>query len=255
MRKTLTGLSGALVLLLGACSWFDSGSKTEANAVMKRYSRPATDVWTAVTSALQGLDLRIEEDKHDALGGKLRGVRATGDEVVVKVKSVDEQNSQVSVAVEEGDRNMAEIIHSQISKNLGAGSAKSSFYGGNRVEQTYDASLARCVMAAERACEAVGFSVTNRDIHENWADLMARRAGSSSVLIHLETPQQEGKPGAQQEKQPGAQPPANGNSGGTGVPSDKQAKVKVSFIVGTMRNEDNEEVLNRLRQEFERILR
>ena len=249
MRKTLTGLSGAL-LLLGACSWFDSGSKTEANSVMRRYPRPAADVWTAVTSALQALDLRIEQDKHDALGGDLRGIRATGDEVIVKVKSIDEQNSQVSVAVEEGDRNMADIIHSQIAKNLGGGSAKSSFYGGNRIEQTYDASLARCVMAAERACEAVGFSVTNRDIHENSADLMARRAGASSVLVHLE--------GAQDQKdkdgKPGAQPPANGSSG-TGVPSDKQTKVKVSFIVGTMRNDDNEEVLGRLRQEFERILR
>ena len=32
-------------------------------------------------------------------------------------------------------------------------------------------------------------------------------------------------------------------------------KSLVSFIVGTMRSEDNEEVLNRLKQEFERILR
>lgn len=247
MRKTLTGLSGAL-LLLGACSAFDSSSKTEANAVVRRYARPSPDVWTAVTSALQGLDLRIEEDRHDALGGKLRGVRATGDEVIVKVKSIDEQNAQVSVAVEEGDRNMAEIIHSQVAKNLGAGSAKTSFYGGNRVEQTYDASLARCVMAAERACEAVGFTVTNRDIHENWADLMARRAGSSTILVHLETAQQQDK------DKPGAAPAAPAN-GGTGVPSDKKSQVKVSFIVGTMRTEDNEEVLNRLRQEFERILR
>ena len=249
MRKTLIGVSGALLLLLGACSAFNSGSKTEANAVTRRYARPAPDVWTAVTSSLQGLDLRIEEDRHDALGGKLKGVRATGDEVIVKVKSIDEQNAQVSVAVEEGDRNMAEIIHSQIAKNLGSGSAKSSFYGGNKVEQTYDASLARCVMAAERACEAVGFSVSNRDIHESWADLMARRAGSSTVLIHLETQEKE-----KDQAKPGTQPPATTN-GGTGVPSDKNAKGKVSFIVGTMRTEDNEEVLNRLRQEFERILR
>jgi len=168
--------------------------------------------------------------------------------VIVKVKSIDEQNAQVSVAVAEGDRNMAEIIHSQIAKNLGSGSAKTSFYGGNRIEQTYDASLARCVMAAERACEATGFSVTNRDIHENWADLMARRAGSSTVLVHLETAQEK------DQAKPGAQPPATTN-GGTGVPSDKKAQVKVSFIVGTMRTEDNEEVLARLRQEFERILR
>src|SRR6185436_3308337 len=188
-----------------ACSAFDSGSKTEANAVTRRYARPAPDVWTAVTSSLQGLDLRIEEDRHDALGGKLKGVRATGDEVIVKVKSIDEQNAQVSVAVEEGDRNMAEIIHSQIAKNLGSGTAKSSFYGGNKVEQTYDASLARCIMAAERACEAVGFSVTNRDIHENWADLMARRAGSSTVLMHLETSQEK------DPAKPGTPPPATTN--------------------------------------------
>jgi len=250
MRKTLTGLSGAL-LLLGACSAFDSSSsKTEANSVTRRYSRPAPDVWTAVTSALQGLDLRIEEDRHDALGGKLRGVRATGEEVIVKVKSVDEQNCQVSVGAEEGDRNTAEIIHSQIARNLGSGSAKSSFYGGNRLEQTYDASLARCIMSAERACEAVGFTVTNRDIHETSADLMARRTGSSTVLVHLEAGQQDKD---KDKDKPGAQPPPA--NGGTGVPSDKKAQVKVSFIVGTMRNEDNEEVLNRLKQEFERILR
>jgi hypothetical protein len=248
-KTTMTGLAGALALLLGACS---ASSKAEANAVVRRYSRPSAEVWTAVTSALQSLDLRIEEDQHDALGGKLRGVRATGDEVIVKVKSLDEQNSQASVAVAEGDRNMAEIIHSQIAKNLGSGSAKTSFYGGNRIEQTYDASMARCVMAAERACEAVGYTMTNRDIHEYWADLMARRASSSTVLIHLETPQ----PQAQDKgQQPGQQPAAPANGGGAGVPSDRNAKVKVSFIVGTMRTDDNEEVLNRLKQEFERILR
>ena len=124
-KTTMTGLAGALVLLLGACSAFESSSsKADANAVVRRYSRPSTEVWNAVTSALQSLDLRIEEDQHDSLGGKLRGVRATGDEVIVKVKSLDEQNSQASVAVAEGDRNMAEIIHSQIAKNLGSGSAK-----------------------------------------------------------------------------------------------------------------------------------
>jgi len=143
---------------------------------------------------------------------------------------------------------MAEIIHSQIAKNLGSGSAKTSFYGGNRVEQTYEASLARCVMAAERACEAIGYSMTNRDIHEYWADLMARRATSSTVLIHLETPQP-------QEKAPAAGQPPPAANGSSGVPSDKKAQVKVSFIVGTMQTEDNQEILNRLKQEFERILR
>jgi uncharacterized protein DUF3568 len=247
MNKTLIGLSGAL-LLLGACKAFDSGSKTEANAVTRKYARPASDVWNAVTSALQALDLRIEEDQHDALGGNLKGVRATGDEVIVKVKSIDEQSAYASVAIEEGDRNMAEIIHSQIAKNLGAGSAKTGFYGGNRLEQTYEASLARGVLAAERACEAVGFSVTNRDIHENWADLMARRSGSATILVHLETMQDpaQGKPG---------QAPPAGANGGTGVPSDRKVQVKVSFIVGTMRSDENEELLHRLRQEFERILR
>lgn len=245
-KKLLLGLSGAL-LLLGACKSFDSGSKTEANGVTRKYARPSPEVWTAVTNALQALDLRIEEDKHDALGGELTGVRATGDEVLIHVKSIDEQNSQVSIAVEEGDRNMAEIIHSQVAKNLGAGTAKTSFYGGNRLEQTYEGSLARCIMAAERACEAVGFNVSSRDIHETWADLMARRSGSSTVLIHLEA--QDGKAAAPQGQQ---QPAANG---GSGVPSDKKVPVKVSFIVGTMRSEENEDVLNRLRQEFDRILR
>lgn len=252
MHKTLMGLSGALALL-SACSWFDSDSKVEANAVTRRYSRPAQDVWNAVTSSFQSLDLRIEEDRHDALGGKLRGVRATGDEVIVTVKSIDENNAQASVAVEEGDRNMADLIHSQIAKNLGAGSAKTGFWGGNKHEQTYETSLARAIMAAERAAEAAGFTVTNRDIHEMWADLIARRGGGgSTVLIHMEAADgQQSRQGQAQGQQP-AQPGANG---GSGLPSDRKTQVKVSFIVGTMRSEDNQEVLNRIRQEFERILR
>jgi hypothetical protein len=241
MNKSMALLSGALLLLLGACK--SSDTKAEANSITKRYGRPATEVVSALTMALTSLDLRIEEDRHDALGGELTAVRANRDEVRVDVKSIDETSTQVSVVVGEGDRNLADIVHAQLAKNLGTGTAKSSFYGGSRWEQVYNSSLARCVVAAERACEATGFQVTHRDIHESVADLMARRGGST-VLLHFET---------------AAVPPAPGQPappvGGGGVPSDRQGQVKVSFVVGTSKTEDNEEILQRIRNEFDRLIR
>lgn len=251
MMKSMVLLAGGVLAVLGGCA---TDSKTEANAVNRKYNRPAPEVWNAVTNALQALDLRIEEDRHDALGGELSGLRATGDEVRVRVRSVDESTSQVSISIEEGDRNMAEIIHSQVAKNLGTSTAKTSFYGGNRWEQTYDTSLARALLAADRACEAIGFNVTSREVRESSADLMSQRPGSPTVLMHFETAQQQPQANAPAQAQPPAQqqPPANG---GRGVPSDKVGQVKVSFIVGTMRNEEHEDLLQRLRSEFERFVR
>lgn len=238
MKKSIIGLSGILVLLSACKSSGDS--KSDANAVSRRYNRPATEVWTAATAALQALELTIEEDKHDALGGELTGLRATGDEVRLLVRSVDDQGAVVSVSVEEGDKNMAEIIHGHIARHLGTSTARTGFYGGNKWEHTFDATLAPCIVAAERAFEAIGFTVTNRDIHENRADLMARRSGSAAILVHFET--------APQQPQDRAQ--ANG-----GTASERRSQVKASFVAGTARSEDNEELLQRFRQEFERLLR
>jgi hypothetical protein len=243
MNKSMALLSGALVLFLGACK--SSETKVEANSITKRYARPAPEVMSALTMALTSLDLRIEEDRHDALGGTMTAARANKDQVKVNVKSIDETSTQVTVGVGEGDRNLSDIIHSQIAKNLGTGTAKSSFYGGSRWEQVYDTSLARCIMAGERASEAVGFTVTNRDIHESVADLMARR-GNSTVLLHFEAVP------AATAAQPGQPPPP---VGGGNMPSDKRSQVKVSFVVGTSRSEDNEETLQRLRNEFDRLIR
>jgi hypothetical protein len=230
--------------MLGACK--TNGSKAaEANTLSRKYNRPATQVWTAVTQALQTLDLRIEEDRHDALGGELNAVRATGDEVTVHVRSIDDSSAQVSVNMEDGDRNMADIIHSQIAKNLGTGSAKTSFYGGNRWESSYDTSLARAILAAERASEATGFTVSNRDLRETSADLLARKPGSATVLFHFEA--------AEVQQPKGPQAPANGTRGPASA--EKTSPLKVSMVVGTARSEENEELLQRMKSEFERFLK
>src|ERR1700687_5605293 len=108
MKKS-TLLPSTGLLLLGACSWFDhSGSKAEANAVSRRYNRPSTEVWSALTAALQTLELRIDADRHDALGGELTARRATKDSIHVLVKSLDETSAQVSISIGDGDRNLAE---------------------------------------------------------------------------------------------------------------------------------------------------
>lgn len=240
MMKSMVLMCGTLILL-GACK--SSESKAEANAVIRRYNRPSPEVWTAVNSALQSLDLRIEEGRHDSLGGELTGTRATGDEVRVGVTSIDETSAQVAVSVEDGNRNMAEIIHAQIGKYLGTSTAKTGFYGGNRWEGTYDTTLARAIMAGERAFESMGFAVSNREIRETSADLMGRRPGSSAILLHLESMGLAPAPAA----------PANGARPPTAA--EKTGQVKVGIVVGTTRSEDNEEILQRMKTEFERFLK
>lgn len=248
MMKPMVLLSGALAML-GACKSLGGDSKADANTLSRKYNRSSTEVWAAVTSALQTLDLRIEEDRHDALGGELSGLRATGDEVTVVVKSIDESSAQVSVRVEDGDRNMADIIHSQIARNLGTSAARTSFYGGNRWESTYESSLARAILAAERASDAMGFTVSNRDLRETSADLLARRAGSPTLLFHFETAEPQAKP----------QAPANGNARGPTAEkpgsAEKTGPLKVAMIVGTLRSEEHEELLQRMKSEFERFLK
>ena len=73
---------------------------------------------------------------------------------------------------------------------------------------------------------------------------MARRPGTQAILLHMESA----------GLAPVGQPPA-ANGGARPPTSEKAGTLKVSIIVGTSRSEDNEELLQRFKTEFERFLK
>jgi hypothetical protein len=235
----------AAVLSLAACRggmglFGTSGAdgKGEVNAVDRKYARSQQDVWSAVNTAMETLELRVESDRHDALGGTLVARRANNDRVVVVTRSLDEQSTHVSVSVGAGDRSLAEIVHSNIARTLGTGVAKSGFFGGNWTERLYDAGVAKCVIAAERVAEELNLDVTHRDIHDQFAEVVCRKAGTGPVLIRMESGDR-----------------AAGDRNGDRPAAEAAGRTRVTFVAGTARNEENEATLQRVRSEFERFLR
>lgn len=116
-----------LLLLVGSCDRArppqvappTSDLGTGLNTVDRKYARPAADVFKAASMALKALELKIESEKADALGGEITARRATDDKVAVTVKSIDSTMTSVSVRVAPGDRNMANSIHAKIAAELG----------------------------------------------------------------------------------------------------------------------------------------
>lgn len=213
-----------------------------ANAAVRRYPRSTEDVWSAVAAAMQSLDLRIESDRHDALGGELVARRASDERVVVRARSLDEASTQVTVSVGTGDRNLAEIVQNHIGRHLGgAGVARTGFFGGSTLERSYEANVAKAVIAAERAAEELGLEITHRDIRDASAEVVARKAGVGPVLIRVET----------------AAAARNGDArrNGDRAADAERGPVRVTFVAGTRRSEENETLLQDLRTSFERFLR
>jgi hypothetical protein len=111
--------------LLAACRGGSERREPEkaADTVERTYGRPAEETWAAILSALRELRLTVESDHHDALGGDLVGRRGNKDRdrILVRARSVDPRSTLVSVSLEPGDRNLAEIIHRRIGERLGMG--------------------------------------------------------------------------------------------------------------------------------------
>src|SRR4029077_18107603 len=117
MKLSTTALA-ALCLALAACSSSDKTSSakqgdlgTGINPIDRQYGRSASETWDAAEAAVKAYDITIESDAHDSMRGEIRAHRANGDKVAVRVNRLDEKTSDVSVRVEPGIRNMAEMIH------------------------------------------------------------------------------------------------------------------------------------------------
>ncbi|HLY76031.1 MAG TPA: DUF3568 family protein [Planctomycetota bacterium] len=191
MKLSTTALA-ALCLGLAACSSSDKTSSTKQgdlgtgiNTVDRQYGRSASETWAAAEAAVKTYDITVESDAHDAMGGEIRAHRASGEKVVVRVKSLDDKNANVSVRVEPGNRNMAEMIHEKIADKLGMKEAKSAFFGGNTCEGTYPHSLDACAKAAEDAARRLDMTVTSKEVHDEKAVVDARETNSNPVQFRM----------------------------------------------------------------------
>jgi hypothetical protein len=226
----MRALAPALILLasaLSSCSVFkgrDTEQAAAINTVTKTYSKPAEETWRAVLSVTKELDLRVDKDEHDALGGCLIAMRSNKDEVHVDARSVDAQNTIVSVMVEPGDKNLAQIIQDRVSDRLGlnVGAVRASLGAGSQVDGTYDQKLDVCLGAAEKAVAALRLAAPRREVHDTWARLDTAHLDSIPVQIRMDRT--------------------------------KKDQTFVVFTVGTGASDDNRTLAMRLKSEFERQL-
>jgi hypothetical protein len=206
---------------MAACRERDLG--TGLNTVDRDYSKPADQVWSAAVDSVKQAGMRIETDRHDALGGELVARRPDNSEVRINVKSLDQNNTKVSVRVGSGDKDLANNLQERIAEKMGMGEAKGGLFGGNSPDATYNADLESCVGAARRTYEALKLTVTHEETHESWAQIDARQSESNPVRIKCEK-------------------------------TDDGKKTKVTFIAGNEKNDDNKSFVQRMKDEFERNL-
>ncbi|HLY10594.1 MAG TPA: DUF3568 family protein [Planctomycetota bacterium] len=159
---------------------------TGLNTVAKKYAKPAPDVWDAAVGAVKSFDFKVDSDRHDKMGGELVAHRASGDKVEVTVRSIDKENTDVSIRVEPGNRNMANLLHEKIAEKVGMGTSKAGVFGDTSVDGTYVADLRRCATLAETVCKNANLSVTGRELRDSSAVVNAREGNSNPVRIQLD---------------------------------------------------------------------
>lgn len=213
-----------LLAALASCKAL-GGSNDETvavNTVVRAYSKPADETWKAVETVMKEMDLAIDKNSHDALGGNLVARRPNKDEIHVEARSQDTENTQVSVWVDPGDRAMAQIIQERVSDKLGMGVSRTSRTAGAQVEGTYDKKLDVCLAAAEEAIREMKLSPPRREMHDTWARLDTQHLDAIPVQFRMERTRKD--------------------------------QTLVVFIAGTAATDDNRTLAARMKSEFERRL-
>ena len=226
MRNILVPAAMAALALLVSCKskGFRDDPAQSADVSGRTYAVDVERTWQAIQSAMKELDLDVEKSDHDALGGDLTATRATGDPVFVRVRTVNPGTTQVDIAVEPGDRNMAQMIQERVAQKLGADTANGKGGGttGSVVEGSYENSLEECAAAAERALKALNLPVDAREKHDIWMSIRSKQVDMIPVAIKLQR-----------------------------TPKDQTAAM---FSVGTSPSDDNQLLAGRLKKEFEAAL-
>lgn len=221
MKTAMSIWLGSSLLALLACNENDLGSG--ANTVNREFAKAVPEVWTAAERSAEKAECKISSDVHDKLGGELVAHRATGNEVHIWVKGMDERNTRVSVRVEPGDHALACMIQERIAENLGLGAAKTAMFGGNTLEGTYATTLDLCLTSARRVFSTLKVSLTDEENHAAWSRIDGRLRDSTPVRIRIE--------------------------------KIEDLQTRVTFTAGNENSEDNKAFVQRMKDEFETLTR
>jgi len=227
--KSHFAVSG-LALLLAACSHEGSSPSAKSdwgtglNTIERTYSRPASDTVDAAVSSLESLELTVDRNRHDDMGGEIVARRGDRSKVTVNVTAVDKKNCKASVRVDPGDSTLATLIHEKIADKLGMASAKAALFGGNTEDYPYDADLASGIGAADRTVKALGWNLTGKVVKTGEAQIEARAEDSTPIRIRLESMK------------------------------DRVFPLKATFIAGHGNTEGGKALIGRMHEEFDRQL-
>ena len=130
MRRYLSALCGlSLLVSLGGCVATTVGGGPGVMAgtysyIMREleviYGVPLADIWPMALAAVESLQLHIDRQQVDGLGGDIEARRADSTIVRVWLKPQGDQSTSVSVRVGSlGDQERSERIHRTIRKQLG----------------------------------------------------------------------------------------------------------------------------------------
>jgi len=191
------------------------------NSVERRYGKPVEKVWDAAVAAVNSLDLRIDTDRHDELGGELVARRADGHRISIALSAGDKTSTRAVIRVEPGNRELAELVHERLADKLGMGEAKAAFLGGNTVDAVYPLDFPRALAAADRSAKALKFIVIGQETKDDAAHLDARTADSTPVRFQM--------------------------TAGTGAGS-----TKVTFIAGNGKTDSSKPLIAQMKAEFDR---
>jgi hypothetical protein len=108
-----TGVGGGPNVTAGTYSYF-----TRELEVI--YGVPLADVWPRALAAVESLQLHIDVQRIDGLGGEIQARRPDGTKVQVYLKPTGDHSTSVSVRVGFwGDREMSERVQRNIRQQVG----------------------------------------------------------------------------------------------------------------------------------------
>jgi hypothetical protein len=124
--------SVAWILALAVAAGFGCDSKSDPkisapkktdlgtgfNTVEKTYPRSPTELIDTVTATLRSFELTVESDRHDDLGGEIVARRADGSKVTARVTARTQSETEVSIRVAPGNKNLAELIHERLHEKV-----------------------------------------------------------------------------------------------------------------------------------------
>jgi hypothetical protein len=115
--KISAGAFVVMALVLASCSSSDLG--TGINTVDREYKATVKEAHDASLAVLKNEKLDIQDDKIDALAAHIVAKRsASDDKVLIDVKGLEKGKSRVSVRVQPGDKEQANLIQDKIGSKL-----------------------------------------------------------------------------------------------------------------------------------------